>query len=123
MVENGKVLAAPDARSLKSDQPETTGAPEVDATIVNGAAVVQMLNPALATTFGEYANIVFGAYISNQLKKVNRLDIVWDVYIPDSLKGTTREKRGKGIRKRVLIPSTVMPKNWKGFLRVDEKKN
>ena len=50
------------------------------------------------------------AYIFKQLERVNRLDIVWDVYIPDSLTCITRENRGKGIRKRVL-PSTVMPKN------------
>ena len=33
----------------------------------------------------------------------------------------TRLKRGKGVRKRVA-PSTVMPKNWKDFLRVDQNK-
>ncbi len=46
---------------------------------------------------------------------------MWDVYIPDSLKGFTRQKRGKGIRRRVA-PSTQIPKNWKDFLRVDENK-
>ena len=46
---------------------------------------------------------------------------MWDVYIPDSLKGSTRQKRGKGIRRRVA-PSTQIPKNWKDFLRVDENK-
>ena len=37
------------------------------------------------------------------------------IYLPDNLKGTTRQKRGK-------VPSTVMPKNWKDFLRVDQNK-
>ena len=46
---------------------------------------------------------------------------MWDVYISDSLKGTTRQKRGKGIRRRVA-PSTQIPRNWKDFLRVDENK-
>ena len=38
---------------LKSDQTETTSAPEVDATIGDREAVVQMLNPALAKNFEE----------------------------------------------------------------------
>ncbi len=49
------------------------------------------------------------------------MDLVWDVYLTDSLKGTTRQKRGKGVRKRVA-PSTIMPKNWKDFLRVGQNK-
>ena len=35
--------------------------------------------------------------------------------------GTTRQKRGKGIRRRVA-PSTQIPKNWNNFLHVDENK-
>ena len=77
--------------------------------------------PVAAKTFQDYVNIVFAPYISTQLEKVHRLDFVWDIYLADSLKGTTRKKRGKGIRKRV-VPSTVMPKNWKDFLRVDQNK-
>ena len=48
-------------------------------------------------------------------------DIVWDVYQTDSLKGTTRQKRGKCVRRRV-VPSAAIPKNWKDFLRVDDNK-
>jgi len=77
--------------------------------------------PVAAKTFQDYVNIVFAPYISTQLEKVHRLDFVWDIYLADSLKGTTRKKRGKGIRKRA-VPSTVMPKNWKDFLRVDQNK-
>ena len=64
---------------------------------------------------------MFSLYISAQLEKSNRIDIVWDVYLADSLKASMREKRGKGTRKRVA-PSTVMLKNWTDFLRVDENK-
>lgn len=101
---------------LEKDLPGETGVPVVDA-----AAVVQMLNPGTSKTFQEYADAVFVPYISAQLEKTNRVDIVWDIYLPDSLKSTTREKRGKGIRKRVAS-STLMPKNWKDFLHVDDNK-
>ena len=47
--------------------------------------------------------------------------MVWDVYLPDSLKGTTRQKRGKGVRRRVS-PSTTIPKSWKDFIHVDDNK-
>ena len=55
-------------------------------------------------------------HISRQLETAQRIDVVWDVYIKD-----TREKRGKGIRRRVA-PTTPLPKKWKDFLRVNENK-
>ena len=103
---------------LDSNVPENRSLPQVDATVLDGAAVVQMLSPG---TFQKYADTVFASYISNQLQKADRIDLVWDVYLPDSLKRTTREKRGKGTRKRVTS-STVMPENWKDFLRLDGNK-
>ena len=47
--------------------------------------------------------------------------MVWDRYLPDSLKDSARSKRGKGIRRRVR-PDTRIPGNWTAFLRVDENK-
>ena len=49
---------------LKSDQAEITSPPVVDATILDGAAIIQMLNPVAAKTFQEYVNKVFAPYIS-----------------------------------------------------------
>jgi hypothetical protein len=49
------------------------------------------------------------------------LDLVWDRYSVDSLKGTVRAKRGKGIRRRV-VGSASIPGNWASFLRVDDNK-
>ena len=100
---------------------QSTVTPVVDAKLLDGVAVVQMLNPGTARTFQEYSDLVFLPYVTNQLATAKRVDIVWDVYIPDSLKGTTRQKRGKGIRRRVA-PSTQIPKKRKDFLRVDGNK-
>ena len=102
-------------------KPQST--PEVDAIILDGAVVVHMLHPGRPTakTFQEYADVVFGPYISTQMDKTSRVNVVWDVYLPDSLKGTTRQKRGKGVRRRVS-PSTTIPKSWKDFLRFDDNK-
>ena len=48
--------------------------------------------------FGEYR--ILSSFPG--LKGCSRFDIVWDTYRPDSLKATTREKRGKGTRRKML---------------------
>ena len=49
------------------------------------------------------------------------MDLVWDRYVDDSLKGTARAKRGKGVRRRV-VAGAVIPGNWQDFLRVNSNK-
>ena len=49
------------------------------------------------------------------------MDMVWDVYITDSLKATTREKRGKGVQRRVASSTTLLSK-WKDLLHVNDNK-
>ncbi|KAJ8030581.1 hypothetical protein HOLleu_27037 [Holothuria leucospilota] len=80
-----------------------------------------MLPPGAATTFIEYSKTGFLPYVQSQLRKANIVDTVWDEYIPNSLKSMTRQKRGKGTRRRVQ-PETKIPGNWKVFLRFDENK-
>ena len=76
-----------------------TAAPEasplVETQFMDGAAVVQILNPGTAKTFLDYVEQVFLPYVSAQLENTTRVDIVWDVYQIDSLKGTTRQKGGQ----------------------------
>ena len=100
--------------------PCINGQPQVDAKVLDGAAIVQMLNPKPARTFEEYANECFIPHVLKELASVKRLDIVWDVYLEDSLKAATRQKRGSGVQK--VIPSATLPDNWKGFLRGDDNK-
>jgi hypothetical protein len=95
--------------------------PSVDAKIIDGAVVVQMLSPGLASTFQDYADEVFLPFVLRELRTAKRVDVIWDVYLPDSLKAATRETRGSGTRRRVL-PVSNIPKNWKGFLRVNDNK-
>ena len=94
---------------------------EISAIILDGAAIVQMLKPIGVTTFEQYAQDIFKQYIISQLDAVDRVGIVWDTYKVDSLKSSTRENRGKGIRRRVTL-STAVPKNWQDFLCVDDNK-
>ena len=77
-----------------------------------------MMKPAAANTFDVYAQQVFIPYISSQLRSVN---LVWDTYKDNSLKGKTRATRGKGVRRRVAGKAAV-PGNWQNFLRADSNK-
>ena len=80
--------AAPPSRSLggilrlgtKADFLQSTNSPAIDAKLLDGAATVHMLTP----TFQEHSDLVFLTYVSNQPATAKTVDIVWDIYIPDS---------------------------------------
>ena len=62
-------------------------------------------------------------YVRKQFRgDVQRVDIVFDAYLEDSLEAATRRKRGKCIRRHVEGNKQV-PSNWQEFLRVDENKS
>ncbi len=84
-----------------STSSDTSPTVQVMCTILDGAAIVNMLRPGTAKTFQDYAANVFLPYITAQLQHVTRLDIVWDEYVPESLKADACSKRGKGVRRRV----------------------
>ena len=69
----------------------------LNVVIIDGAAVVNMVKPGTEQTLSEYAADSFIPYIRAQLSQVTRLDIVWDEYLKNSLKATTRGKRGTGV--------------------------
>ena len=96
--------------------------PEADVMILDGAYVAQMLSSRTLSTFQDFSNIVFLPYIFGQLQCVRRLDIVWDVYLADSLKAGTKSKQGQDQRRKVL-PLAPLPSTWKSFLKNDENKS
>lgn len=96
-------------------------APDVSVKVLDGAAIVHFLNPGINKTFGDYANNVFIPFLNREFGNVSRLDVIWDIYIKDSLKNTTREKRGTGQRIRVTA-SAKIPKGWANFLRDNANK-
>ena len=95
---------------------------DFDVTIIDGAVVVNMVKPGIdERTFSEYATGSFIPYTKAQLRHVRRLDVIWDEYVENSLKATTRCKRGSGVRQRVEADNRL-PRKWQDFLRVDENK-
>ena len=80
-----------------------------------------MLRLGTAKTFEGYATDVFVPHVISQLQHVNRLDIVRDLYMAESLKADIFCRRGKAdtCRRRV-VPASAVPENWQGFLCVDD---
>lgn len=96
--------------------------PPVDVTIVDGAAIVNILRPGTSKTFVAYSNEVFLPHLQKHLKQsTSRIDLVWDQYFKNSLKTSARARRGRGVRRRVQAETTI-PANWHEFLRIDENK-
>lgn len=94
---------------------------QIEATIIDGAVIVQTLKPGMAATFKEYAGFLCKPYVRKQMEAVKRVDFVWDVYCEGSLKSTGRERRGTVTQRRVAS-SSKLPKNWKSFLHVSDNK-
>ncbi|KAK3910021.1 Microtubule-associated protein VP7 [Frankliniella fusca] len=82
--------------------------PAVDAKILDGAAMVNMVRPEVSVTFDDYVHKQFFKFLENESKTVKRVDIVWDRYYKDSLKGMTREKRGEGCRLKVSLTTKAV---------------
>ena len=118
-----------DILESQSDTPTTIVDPATDAEppssfdviVLDGMAVLHFLDPRGSSTFEEFAHNVFLPYISQQLWNTKRLDLVWDCYTEDSLKECTRERRGKGVRRKVEKNARI-PTKWQEFLQDPENK-
>ena len=93
-----------------------------DCRILDGAVIVHSLRPSGAVTFKDYAQDVFIPHLQYHLQQCQRLDIVWDTYLPESLKESTRDKRGTGHRRKVA-EHVKIPTNWPEFLRLSTNKS
>ena len=51
-------------------------------------------------TFKAYAKTIFKVLLA-YFNFFKQIDIVFDIYLENSLKAATREKRGRGIKKRI----------------------
>ena len=86
--------------------------PDAEVAILDGAVVVNFLQPLAAKTFHDYAVKVFLPYIEKQLQQVSRVDIVWDQYIQNSLKSQARSNRAlekaleEGLKNLLICPKT-----------------
>ena len=56
----------------------------------------------------DYAEKVFFPHMLEKLEYVDRLDVIWDRYLPKSLKQATRLKRGSSCRIQVKECTDVL---------------
>ena len=70
----------------------------VEGEFLDGSAIINKLAPTNGGTFDSYAWDEFMRFLSHRLADVKRIDVVWDRYLEERLKQTTRSNRGNGIR-------------------------
>ena len=90
--------------------PPVKMSPHVDVKVLDGAVIVHLLKPQGSRTFEEYSKNIFLPHIELQLENVSRVDIVWDSYLPNSLKQSARQRRTKSStiqRQRVNCNSPI----------------
>ena len=117
--QNGKMKASSSRKEIRPDrlqslsQPRTSPPTPIDVAIIDGAATINMLKPTnTVKTFQEYADLVFVPYVKDRLQHVQRLDIIWDEYVPNSLKAKTRGKKERRIRQRVPVFDNCAKSKW-----------
>ena len=96
---------------LTKDIPCPTISPEgTSCLIIDGQALVQAIGkPHGATSFGDLADTLVKS-VMQMGAKFDRIDVVFDRYYTQTIKGGTRQKRSKGTRPiRRLIESRDVP--------------
>lgn len=100
---------------------------EATVVILDMAAVIHIIKPQRASTFGEYTEMQLLPYLRSQMTdNTTRIDAIWDTYRDASLKSQTRAKRGETIGSRTRVSAKVpIPKGveWQKFLKDCENKD
>ena len=97
----------------------SNGIPEVDAVVIDGPAVAHMLEPKSGSTIHEYCEVYLN-HIKGYFNKCKRVDVIFDIYVPFSLKQTTRETRR--VAPSMIVRGSTKVKNWTRFLKNDSNK-
>lgn len=89
------------------------------------AAIQSLANASSTKTFGEWCD-KFSAYVTSHFSdKWTRVDVVFDRYLPNSIKGGTRAKRkggeSRGIRRNVESRDQRIG-NWERFTVKEDNK-
>ena len=66
--------------------------PEADAIIIDGSALVKSMHPSTSKISDDYARVKVLPTIQYFSAKYKRTDVVFDVYLPSSLKSEMRSK-------------------------------
>ena len=64
--------------------PSLLSQPQIDALVLDGAAVLHIVRPRLCVTIEDYITTMLHPYKLSQLNTVHRIDLERDVYRPGS---------------------------------------
>ena len=92
---------------------------EADAKFIDRAHMVHFLKlDASIKSFRDYADKKVIPYIERQLANTKRVYVILDRNLPYSLKATTRQRTGTGIRQRMRHDGNwTFPRNWNSYLQ------
>ena len=92
--------------------------PNVSPNLTDAHMVRLLMLDASIKSFREYADKKVIPYIERQLANTKRVDVIWDRNLSDSLKATTRQGRGTGIRQRMRHDGNLtFPRYWNSYLQ------
>jgi len=115
------ILACVEAPNCRSDATKAA-----TLVVLDMAAVVHMVRPTSAHTFGDYVSQHLVPFVKSQITPtVTRVDAIWDTYPEENLKTLTHQHRGLGPRAKIGDGHTRISKqDWNtGFLKnIDNQK-
>ena len=86
--------------------------------------MIALSKPRNIKTFGEYAK-TFAADVYKMGATLQRIDITFDCYKPESIKAGTRTKRKQGtrsVRRQIESESVPLPSDWSNFTALEDNK-
>jgi len=93
--------------------------------IIDGQAMICSIGkPPKADTFGDLADVFFGAVLQGGTL-FKRIDVVFDRYYKKSIKERTRKRRGQGsvaMRRLIEGRKVPLPAKWDTFMAHNENK-
>ena len=87
-----------EAEAVSHGATETDTQQQHDCVVQDGGQLVHQLDARGTGTFEQFTRRLFLKHLQVELRKVSRLDIVWDTYRPMSIKG---HKRDECVRSKV----------------------
>ena len=99
-----------EAEAVSHGATETDTHQQHDCVVQDGGQLIHQLDARGTGTFEQFTQRLFLKHLQVELRKVSRLDIVWDTYRPMSIKGHTRDERGHCVRLKVG-PNMRIPGN------------
>ena len=102
-----------EAEAVSHGATETDTQQQHDCVVQDGGQLIHQLDARGTGTFEQFTQRLFLKHIQVELRKVSRLDIVWDTYRPMYVKRHTRDEC---VRLKVG-PKLRIPGKWSEFLR------